>query len=113
MDSSPRKCWAQGCAAEEEAAHRCKGCKQAVYCGRSCQLAHWNEGGHKIECQTLGDPLHPSSVIASGAHDLPTLCQALDRALLEAARDPLQSDDFLALGNSIADDVDAQVEDAR
>ena len=31
--------------------NRCTRCKQAWYCGRACQKKHWNEGGHKKECE--------------------------------------------------------------
>ncbi len=31
---------------------RCGQCKNVYYCGdKACQIAHWNEGGHKDECQ--------------------------------------------------------------
>ncbi|PSC69025.1 MYND finger [Micractinium conductrix] len=32
---------------------RCSACKQAVYCGRQCQLEHWKRGGHKQRCAAL------------------------------------------------------------
>lgn len=32
---------------------QCVKCKSASYCGRECQVAHWNKRGHKIRCMLL------------------------------------------------------------
>jgi hypothetical protein len=32
---------------------QCSKCKTVSYCGRECQIAHWQEGGHKKECSIL------------------------------------------------------------
>ncbi len=37
---------------DEGKAKRCTGCKNAFYCNRECQLAHWNNG-HKVECKRI------------------------------------------------------------
>ena len=34
----------------EQSKFRCGRCKQAFYCGRTCQKRHWGRGGHKEEC---------------------------------------------------------------
>ncbi|VDC07277.1 unnamed protein product [Peniophora sp. CBMAI 1063] len=31
----------------------CKGCGEAAYCGRPCQVSHWKTGGHKQECRRI------------------------------------------------------------
>ena len=32
---------------------RCARCKQALYCDRTCQKKHWQEGGHRKACVEL------------------------------------------------------------
>ena len=32
---------------------QCSGCKFYSYCGKECQLHHWNEGNHRGECKQL------------------------------------------------------------
>jgi ankyrin repeat protein len=39
---------------------KCTGCKQARYCGKQCQLAHWP--AHKIECKEAGVHLAAKSM---------------------------------------------------
>ena len=31
----------------------CSSCRNAVYCGRSCQKEHWRNGGHRESCSAL------------------------------------------------------------
>lgn len=31
----------------------CQGCHHAKYCGKSCQRADWQTGGHKAVCKKL------------------------------------------------------------
>jgi len=92
-------CW--NCATPA-AFKRCKGCKLAMYCGEQCQQAHWHKGDHQHACAVLGDPYHPRNLNTSDEHHS-TLLLAMERGLLEAARDPLIEESFVALGNRIAD----------
>ncbi|OEU20214.1 hypothetical protein FRACYDRAFT_260266 [Fragilariopsis cylindrus CCMP1102] len=32
---------------------QCSGCKIYSYCGKECQLEHWNDGNHRGECKQL------------------------------------------------------------
>ncbi len=54
-------CWNSECptcsgASEADVpVERCAACKQARYCGRACQVAHW-KGGHKQECSKQHSP---------------------------------------------------------
>eukprot|EP00756_Hemistasia_phaeocysticola_P055688 Hpha_TRINITY_DN31653_c0_g1::TRINITY_DN31653_c0_g1_i1::g.29222::m.29222 len=42
-------CWCCGAdLSKERTLPRCSGCRAALYCGRSCQLAHWPE--HSVQC---------------------------------------------------------------
>jgi len=92
-------CW--NCA-EPSATMRCKGCKTALYCGKDCQKAHWSQGDHMHACAVLGDPYHPTNLTATN-EDHARLLIAMERGLVEAAADSLVEDDFVALGNKIAD----------
>jgi hypothetical protein len=40
-----------GCGEDFDQLQRCKQCKQAVYCGRACQLKHWKV--HKKVCAKM------------------------------------------------------------
>ncbi|KAK1745703.1 hypothetical protein QTG54_003627 [Skeletonema marinoi] len=42
-----------GCGSEYSGTMECTSCGSAFYCGRSCQVNHWKNGGHKDECPTL------------------------------------------------------------
>lgn len=33
-----------------EGLKRCGACHVTMYCGKSCQIRHWREGGHKKNC---------------------------------------------------------------
>jgi hypothetical protein len=39
---------------------RCQHCKQARYCGRECQTAHWK--AHKVDCKRWGAELKTEEV---------------------------------------------------
>ena len=45
-----------GCSEEDSVDRnfqKCSGCKVYSYCGKECQLTHWNEGNHRGECKQL------------------------------------------------------------
>jgi hypothetical protein len=42
---------------------RCSKCKQARYCGRSCQTRAWTYGGHRQECTILAANAHHGNTL--------------------------------------------------
>ena len=65
-------CWYPECptfsgASEADLAmERCSACKQARYCGRPCQVAHW-KAGHKQECAGAGGKAVQGAGTSAGA----------------------------------------------
>ncbi|KAJ8123774.1 hypothetical protein ONZ43_g350 [Nemania bipapillata] len=45
-----------GCGKKAASLQRCGKCSSFWYCDRTCQLAGWNEKGHKADCKLLKDP---------------------------------------------------------
>ena len=52
--AAPMCAW---CAAASAALKPCARCRQAWYCGKACQTAHWKDrrGSHKAECVPVGE----------------------------------------------------------
>ena len=54
-DTAAKTCSCAACGnellGEAAAENRCSRCKQAFYCGRTCQKRHWGRGGHKLVCE--------------------------------------------------------------
>ena len=54
LPAAPKVCAWSGCggvlSADLAGQSRCGRCKQAFYCGRTCQKRHWGRGGHKEVC---------------------------------------------------------------
>ncbi|CZR64408.1 uncharacterized protein PAC_14306 [Phialocephala subalpina] len=45
-----------GCGKKAKSLQRCGKCSSFWYCDRACQVAGWNEKGHKVDCKLLKDP---------------------------------------------------------
>ncbi|KAH7409864.1 hypothetical protein DE146DRAFT_674726 [Phaeosphaeria sp. MPI-PUGE-AT-0046c] len=45
-----------GCGKKAASLQRCSKCLSFWYCNRACQVAGWNEKGHKADCKLLKDP---------------------------------------------------------
>ncbi|PGH36549.1 hypothetical protein GX50_00586 [[Emmonsia] crescens] len=45
-----------GCGKKGASLQRCSKCLSFGYCGKACQVAGWNEKGHKADCKFLKDP---------------------------------------------------------
>ncbi|KAI0914716.1 heterokaryon incompatibility protein-domain-containing protein [Ustulina deusta] len=45
-----------GCGKKAASLQRCGKCSSFWYCDKACQVAGWNEKGHKADCKLLGDP---------------------------------------------------------
>ncbi|EUC40071.1 hypothetical protein COCMIDRAFT_109712 [Bipolaris oryzae ATCC 44560] len=45
-----------GCGKKAASLQRCSKCSSFWYCNRTCQVAGWNEKGHKADCKLLKDP---------------------------------------------------------
>ncbi|KAI0551613.1 heterokaryon incompatibility protein-domain-containing protein [Xylaria curta] len=45
-----------GCGKKAASLQRCGKCSSFWYCDRACQVAGWNEKGHKADCRLLKDP---------------------------------------------------------
>ncbi|KAI1302032.1 hypothetical protein F5Y03DRAFT_362542 [Xylaria venustula] len=45
-----------GCGKKAASLQRCGKCSSFWYCDRACQVAGWNEKGHKADCKLLKDP---------------------------------------------------------
>ncbi|KAF4629215.1 hypothetical protein G7Y89_g8932 [Cudoniella acicularis] len=45
-----------GCGKKAASLQRCSKCSSFWYCDRACQVAGWNEKGHKADCKLLKDP---------------------------------------------------------
>ncbi|KAI1419748.1 hypothetical protein F5Y12DRAFT_720345 [Xylaria sp. FL1777] len=45
-----------GCGKKAASLQRCGKCLSFWYCDRACQVAGWNEKGHKADCKLLKDP---------------------------------------------------------
>ena len=52
IDGEMDRCGQCGTLATTQTLHLCAGCRQRVYCSRSCQLVAWR-AGHKKECKLL------------------------------------------------------------
>ena len=87
----------------------CKECDQIAWCSSECRDDHWHLGGHDKDCALLGDALHPENLeefdVFDEEHKTVLLEEALERGLLEAAKNPLERDEFLEIGNQIADAI--------
>ncbi|KAI9782000.1 MAG: hypothetical protein M1839_005593 [Geoglossum umbratile] len=46
----------QGCNQKAASPKKCSRCDLFWYCNKSCQIAGWNENGHKADCKLLKDP---------------------------------------------------------
>ncbi|MCJ1382121.1 hypothetical protein MMC17_005233 [Xylographa soralifera] len=45
-----------GCGKKAASLQRCSKCSSFWYCGKACQVAGWNDKGHKADCKLLKDP---------------------------------------------------------
>lgn len=92
----------------KKSTHTCRDCQSVAWCSEQCKHEHWAKE-HANVCHVIGNPYHPVNLdkIAhfDNAPNVFLLESALDEALLVAARDPFESDEFIALGNSIADSI--------
>jgi len=53
MDDAPAAAPKPCCICAEPGGKYCTKCKSRNYCGKKCQLADWNEGGHKAQCKQI------------------------------------------------------------
>lgn len=93
---------------QNPASHVCASCQAVVYCGKSCQSAHWAQE-HEAVCFNVNRPdmAHLTSLIGAEA-SRDDLMKEVHEALIESPNDPELQEIAVMLGQYLVGETAAQ-----